>query len=619
MTILTGVTVVVIAYLLVIPLVTQLIASLRGPYLPFGVPTAQWGLDNYATLYGAGGDFVDVLRTTFLYVGGATLISGLIAWGLAWLVVRTDLPFRTLISALILVPYIIPPIVRAQSWVLMLAPETGLLNQLLRTFPLFAGESGPIDPFAFPTIVVVQGIVSVTFPFLLLVPIIQNMDGSLEEASRTSGASAWQTLRRVTLPVLLPGTLGIMLLSTILMLGSLEIPLLFGQQEGGDIFALRMWTLLRGNASELPKYGLAATYGVNFLVVTLVLFRLYLWVTRDARRRASITGKGYRPTRLAMGRWKWPVTALVLVYLLPTSILPGIALFWSAITPFAMPITLDNLLTETSLDAFGAVIRDGEFYASLVRTIIIAGAASTIAVGVATVAAWVVGRARTSLGTRSLDILASSSVAIPTVIVGFSSLLFYLVINRWVPLIGTIWVLILAYSYRMAVSYRVSYSAVLQISPELEESAAASGASRLSTFKRVVIPLLLPTTAAVWIQLFILAALEFTLPAFLATPETRPLSWYLFARLNPGAAQLYAPDQGAAMALIFTVLVFVFAYALRWAVNRRAVARTLTGAARGPVGSDPGTAGGGGGSAGVGPDDGAGATASRPVGSVGGW
>jgi iron(III) transport system permease protein len=582
MTVLTAVAIIAIAYLLVVPLVTQLLASFRGPYLPFGVPSAQWGLENYQTLYSSG-DFADVLVTTAAYVGGAVIISTLLAWSLAWLVVRTDLPARTLISVLVLLPYIIPPIVRAQSWVLMLAPQNGLFNQLLRTLPFFPGDSGPIDPFAFGTIIVVQGVVSVTFPFLLLVPIMQNMDGSLEEAARTSGAGALKTIRRITLPILFPATLGIVLLSTILMLGSLEIPLLFGAQEGGDIFALQMWTLLRGTSAELPKFGMAAAYGVNFLIVTLLIFQVYLWVTRGARRRASITGKGFRPTRLALGRWRWPVFALVLAFLVPTALLPGLALFWSAITPYAMSITLANLQEFGSLEAFGEVLVDPEFYKSFGRTLIIGAAAATIAVSLATIAAWVVSRARMSGGTRLLDILASSSIAIPTVIVGFSSFLFYLVINRWVPLIGTLLVLILAYSYRVSVSYRVSSSAVNQISPELEESAAASGASRLATFRRIVVPLLLPTSAAVWIQLFILCAHEFTLPAFLATPETRPLSWYLFARIDPGAAQLYAPNQGAAMALLFTLFVFIFAFGLRWLIGRRSFARTTVGAAR-PVG-----------------------------------
>jgi len=245
---------------------------------------------------------------------------------------------------------------------------------------------------------------------------------------------------------------------------------------------------------------------------------------------------------------------------------------------FAMVISVENLQRYATVDAFVAVLHDREFYASFGRTIVIAGASSTIAVLLAMVAAWVVARSRTTWGTRVLDMLASSSVAIPTVIVGFSTFLFYLVINRTIPLIGTLWILIFAYSYRISVSYRVGHAAVLQIDPSLEESAAASGASRLATFRRIVIPLLLPAMSAVWIQLFILGSHEFTLPAFLATPETRPLAWYLFSRINPGAAQLYDPSQGAAMALLFTVVVFALAFLLRYLVGRRLVARTTVGA-----------------------------------------
>jgi iron(III) transport system permease protein len=125
----------------------------------------------------------------------------------------------------------------------------------------------------------------------------------------------------------------------------------------------------------------------------------------------------------------------------------------------------------------------------------------------------------------------------------------------------------------VAVAYRTCYSAVLQINRELEEAAVASGASRLDTFRRVVLPLLLPTAAAVWIQLAVLGANEFTLAAFLATPESRPLSWYLYARINPQAAQLYAPAQGAAMAVIFTAFVLIAGYGLRFALNRTTLAR----------------------------------------------
>jgi iron(III) transport system permease protein len=580
MTIATALAVTAIIYLLVVPLATELISSFRGPYLPFGVPTAKWGIDNYQKLFSLAGGLPATVVATTAYVGGATIISVGLAWSLAWLVVRTDLRLRNVIAVLVLVPYIIPPIVRAQSYLLMLAPHSGLFNQLLRILPWWSGDTGPIDPFSFPALVVIQGFAAVTFPFLLLLPILQNMDGGLEEASRTAGGSPIQTFWRVTLPLLWPATFGIIILQVIILLGSLEIPLLFGQQQGGAIFSLRLWDLLHPNSGQLPQYGLAAAYGVVFLVATTLIFRGYLSATRHAGRRASITGKAFRPNRMALGGWRrWALVA-VLLYLVPTAVVPGIALTWAAITPHAMPLTYENLVEFGSLNAFRAVLVDPEFWASMGRTIVIAGGSATIAVTVATVAAYVVARGGPGKGMRVLDVIASSSLAIPAIIAGFASFLFYSVLNGTIPLLGTIWVLMLVYSYRIAVSYRVSHSAVLQISTELEESAATSGATRLTTFRRVVVPLVAPASAAVWIQLFVLGAHEFTLPAFLVTPQNRPLSWYLYAKIDPTAAQIYAPSEGAAMALLFTVFVLVVAFVLRFVVGRRSFARTTVGAAR---------------------------------------
>lgn len=580
MAIATALAVVAIIYLLVVPLATELIASFRGPYLPFGVPTAQWGIGNYQKLFSLTGGLPATIVATTAYVGGAAAISVGLAWALAWLVVRTDLRFRNVIAVLVLVPYIIPPIVRAQSYLLMLAPHSGLFNQMLRVFPWWAGETGPIDPFAFPSLIVIQGFAAVTFPFLLLLPILQNMDGGLEEASRTAGGSPVQTFRRVTLPLLWPATLGIIILQSILLLGSLEIPLLFGQAEGGAIFALRLWDLLTPNSGQLPQYGLAAAYGVVFLIATTLIFRAYVRATRHAGRRASITGKAFRPNRMALGRWRPWALVVVMLYLVPTAVVPAMALGWASITPHAMPLTWENLVQSGSLDSFRVVLVDPEFWTSLGRTVVIAGGSATIAVAVATIAAYVVARGGTRRGTRLLDIIASSSLAIPAIIAGFASFLFYSVINSTVPLLGTIWVLMLVYSYRIAVSYRVSHSAVLQINTELEESSAASGATRLMTLRRVVLPLIAPASAAVWIQLFVLGAHEFTLPAFLVTPDNRPLSWYLYAKIDPTAAQIYAPSQGAAMALLFTVFVLTFAFVLRLVVGRRSFARTTVGGAR---------------------------------------
>lgn len=561
----------VIFLLLAVPLIVQVITAFRGPFLPFGVPSARWTLENFVTLWQLREDFWAVLGATAVFVGGSTLLSLAMAFGLAWVTVRTDAPWRRFIGVLVVVPYIIPPIVKAQAYLLMLSPETGLLNQFLRLFPFMPDV--PINPYAFPTMVVIQALTNVTFPYLMIVPILTNMDGSLEESARVSGASWPATLRRVTLPMLWPGLLGVTVLTFILGLGSLEIPLLFGQDSGKNIFALKLWTLTGSRAGQLPQYGLAAAWGVVFLVITTIAFIIYLRATRNAERRASVTGKGFRPTTMALGAWRIPVLVVIAIFVILTAILPLLALLWSAITPFPLAFSFENLFTRTQFTSFGEVFGDPEFWASLGRTLIIAGGSATLACVAATVLAYGIARSKSTWRTRAMDLFASSSVAIPATIAGFAMFITFLVINPFIPLVGTLLALIIAYAYRVSIAYRSSYSATLQIKMELEEAALASGASRLESFRMVVTPLLLPTVFAVWIQMFILGTNEFTLPAFLATPGTRPLSVYMYAMINPRSAQVYAPDKGAAMALIFTLLVFAIGYGLQWLAAKRSIGR----------------------------------------------
>jgi iron(III) transport system permease protein len=569
MTVVTVVAVIAVGYLLVVPMVIQALTSVRGTYLPFGLPDIHWGLGNYHELYTEAGDFTATLRQTALFVGCASVIGFLIGGVLAWLVVRTDLPGRNVVAALAIVPFVLPPIVRAQAYQLMLAPSSGVLNQILRLAPWWNGNSGPINPFSFPAITVVEAMSNVPFTFWLLMPVLQNMDGVLEEAARTAGASWFQTLRRVTIPVLWPPALGVYMLSLMLMLGDLEIPLLFGQQSGNNIFSLRLWNLVTPPVGELPAYGVAAAYGMNFLVFMSVLFWFYLRVTRTATRKATVGGKAFRPSQLRLGRFRWPAAVLVACYLIPTALLPLVALLWSALTPYPLPLTWANLSDHVSFHSFSTVLGDGEFWHAAERTVIIAGLSATIAAAVATVLAYTAVRGHSRIIRQIIDIVGMSSIAIPATIAGFAAFIFYLVLNRYVPLSGTIWVLVLTYAYRLSVSYRTSYGAILQISPELEEAGAVNGGSRLAVFRRVTLPLVMPTVLSVWIQMFILGANEFTLAAFLSTPTSQPLSIYIYTNIDPKAAT-YHPAEGAAAALIFTVLVLVIGYGLRALVSRRA-------------------------------------------------
>ncbi|MEE8493890.1 MAG: iron ABC transporter permease [Nitrospirales bacterium] len=575
MTLITGSAVVLLLYLLIVPLAVQIFSAFRGPAtsLPFE-STASFTLSNIKDAYTSGGMKATIIDTSY-FVGGSVLVSLVIGFALAWLIERTDLPYRRMFFVLILMPAIMPGLVRAQAWLIMLAPKTGIFNQSIRwivpDWLIDFGGAGPINPFSFPGMILVQGLGGATFFFLLLSAVLRNMDGGLEEASATSGASPLQTLRRVTAPILLPGILAVVMLNVIITVGQFEVPLLFGIGAGANIFSLRIWLPICCGSFGLPEYGVAAAYALNFLAITYLLFILYSRLTRQANKFATVTGKGYRPTRLRLGRLKYVAYAGLFGYLTITFVIPLIVLLWASLFPFYFPMTWDNLANRASLDSYRVVLNDAQFWGGLWRTFVVASLSATIAVGLSMIIAWAVVRGGRGIVNRILDLFASSSVAIPATVAAFAFFMFYIVVGKWIPIYGTIWILVLAYSFRISVAYRNSYAGILQINRELEEASATSGASQLATFRRILLPLLLPHAMAAWLLLFLLGSHEFTIAVFLADADSNTLPVVLYNRLSSSGGGADSPPQAAAMGVMFTILVAALAFFVRWFVSRRGI------------------------------------------------
>ena len=331
-----------------------------------------------------------------------------------------------------------------------------------------------------------------------------------------------QTVRRVTLPILLPGMLAVLMLSVVITLGQFEVPLLFGVGAGAKIFSLRIWLALRSPLG-LPEYGLAAAYALHFMLLAYLLFFSYARLTRVANKYATVTGKGYRPSQMRLGGWNYAAWAGISLYLIVAFVFPLFTLVWASLFRYFAPITWDNLVSVATLDAYRTVISGSVFWPALARSFIVAASSATLAVILATFTAWLVVRGRENIASRTLDLLASSSVAVPSAVAAFGFLVFYLAIARWAPIFGTVWILVLAYSFRTTVAYRNSYAGILQMNRELEDASAASGASRLATFRRIIAPLLLPHMSVAWLLLFLLGMHEFTMAVFRTNSQTRTL------------------------------------------------------------------------------------------------
>lgn len=550
------------AYLLVVPMGVLLAAAFRGPpdFLPFE-RGATWTLGNLREVYTNPVLYDTIIPDTAIFVAGTVAVIFVIAFALAWLVERTDLGGREGWFALIVFPLLVPTQVLGIAWISLAGPNTGWANVLLRNVLGMQTASGPLNVFSMPGLIVCQALASVPFVFLLLGAALRSMNPALEEASATSGATPFTTFSRVTLRVLLPGILAPLILVVLITLEQFELPLIIGLPARINVFAYRiLWEL--NPSSGLPNYGAASAVALPFLVFAGILLVIYNRIIRRAESFVTVTGKAYRQRRFALGRWRWPAQLFAAAYVLAATVLPALVLAWTSVFGYAPPGVAR--LASFNLGAYRALFDDPRFLLGARNTLLVAtGSALTVTL-LGALIGWIV--TRSQMRVRSLlDWLSFMSVGVPSVIVGVAVMLLYLTLP--IGVYGTVAILLLAYSYRIATTTRLARAGLLQLHKELEEASAASGAQWLTTQWRIVVPLLLPALASGFILLFIVGVREFTLPLVLYSQDNVVLSvllWHLF--------QGGQTTQASALATLMVLLVLPFVFIARRFLAPRALA-----------------------------------------------
>ena len=554
-------------------LVMSIVQAFRPPAGNlFFEDSSFWGLSNFADVYTGSRVLQSTLIDTGIYTVGSVALAFVLGFTLAWLVERTNLPGRDIIFVVLLFPLMMPAIVTTLGWVLLLGQRVGLINIVVRTMlnwiPGVDITSGPFNLTTMYGMVVLQGFGSVTLMFIFISAALRGMDPALEEASRASGATFLQTVRKVTIPVIRPAVLGVIILSTILTIESFEVPLILSTGAKADILSTRIWELLTTGSGEDPLYGAVAAMGFHFMLLTYVMFFAYTRLTARAEQFATITGKGFRARRSDLGRWRWPVLAAVIVFLLLISFTPFAIMVYTSFLPVYIPPSFD-VIEKFTLNGYAELFDNKRFLGAVTNTVVVALVAPTISVLVALITAWMVVRARSAHALRvAVDLFTSSSLAIPAVVAAFAFFIFYLWINRivpsWLPLHGTIVVLILVYAFRMALAYRLQRAGVTQIARELEEVSATSGAGSITTFRRVLLPLVAPSIFGAWLILFLIAFREFTLAQVL-TAGSEP---FVISTLVYNLRSINF-DQASALSVLTVAFLFLFLVFLRVFVMKR--------------------------------------------------
>lgn len=369
-----------------------------------------------------------------------------------------------------------------------------------------------------------------------------------------SGASLRTVVWRITIPLARPALYAAILIMAVRTLEAFEVPALLGLPKGTWVFTSRIWQVLDNNIP--PAYGQAGAYAMSLLVLTSLGVLWHSRIAKRARAYQTVTGKGFRPRPMPLGAWRWPATLLIFVYFVVAVVLPLLVLAYASTQRFYSPPTRETL-SHMTLQNYSSVLHDDLARTALKNSLILGVGTATAVMLFMAVAAWVVVRTRLP-GRWLLDNLSFLPLAIPGLVLGVAILFVYL--RTSLPVYGTLWILFIAYFTRyMPYGMRYATTSMYQLGRELEESATMSGAGWLQTFRRIVLPLLIPGLLAGWIYILVVSLRELGSSILLYSPGKEVLSIVIWERYQNGEL----PQLAALGVLMVGGLVVLVALAYR--------------------------------------------------------
>ncbi len=464
---------------------------------------------------------------------------------------RTNTPFKRLFYGLSIIPLIIPSILFTVAWILLASPKIGILNLVLKDFVGF--EHHVFDIYTLWGMIWVDGLHYSPMAFLLMSAALRAMDPALEESAMMSGASVLQVAWRITLKLSWPAVFATILILFVRAIESFEVPALLGLPVGIEVFTSSIYQAVHRYPSQV---GLASAYAMTLLLITAVGVYFQSRLSSRGSKYATMTGKGFRPRQIDLGRWRYLTAAIFIVYFLLIVVLPFSVLLWSSFQKF-YTVPSWKALHNLTLDPYRFIITYPSLVTSVWNSLLLSVGTATIVMLMTSVICWIVVKTKLR-GRWLLDGVASLPLVYPGLVLGLAIMIFYL--NVDIGVYGTIWILFIAYVTRfMPYGLRYNTTSMLQIHKELEESAAMSGASWGTTFWRVILPLLKPGLVAGFIYVMIVSIRELSSSILLYSPGTEVVSvviWELWE--NGQYVEL------SALGVMFILALFVLVMLAQW-------------------------------------------------------
>ena len=532
----------IVGFLTVCPVVMLILGSFTKGLGAFG----SFTLEKYVKAY-ADPAFADILVNTAVFTIGSAVVATVLALFLAYLNTRTNIPFKFMFRIISLIPMMVPHILFAVSWVLLLNPSNGMINLFLRQ--VLGMDGVALSIYTMQGMILVEGLLDLPIAYLVIAPAMSAFDVSLEESSKVCGASNLRTLTKVTLPVLRPAILAAMTLVIVRSLASFAVPSVIGMPGRIYVLATHIYRVVAtGFATD---YGLAAAVGMSALVASITLIFLYRHLTREGEKYVTISSRGYRPAVIDLKKAKYPLFGIVALLSFVLIVLPVLVLFYTSLVPYSM-VPSTKAFAMMSWKHWIAVLKDPISLLSLKNSLYLGVGGATLGIVLSFFVAYVIVKVRTK-ASGVLESLSFLSFSFPGIVVGIGFMWFFV----QTPLYATIWALLIGYiATYLPYGIRPLTSAFVQIHSNLEESSRVCGGGPLYTMRRIVIPLLIPGIVSGWILMATMFVRELSLSVVLSRPGTEVLAVQIFRFAEDGLwGRLSA--LGILMIFISTTLVII--------------------------------------------------------------
>jgi iron(III) transport system permease protein len=508
---------VVIAYLSLSPTLMLFYGSFLSK--PLGVP-GTFTLKHYVRAYSDPVTY-QLLLNSFIFAAGSSVLATSLATVVAWITVRTNAPLRKIFQLTAIVPNIFPPVMLAVAWGALLSPRTGLLNRL--AMQLFGLAEAPLNIYSLWGMIFVEGLITTPLAFLIVSASLHSMDPSLEESARVAGSTNLQIARRITLPIVRPALLASLTLNFVRAIESFDTPAIIALPARIEVFTTKIYREAIG--AFPPNQNIAATYAVSLLLISMVFVYLYRRLTSRSERYVTVTGRGYRPMIIELGKWRYAASAVAALILFLIVVLPfAVLLFVSLVSYLHVPGAKTwELLT---LDHYRSNLTDSRTYRALQNSLVLAIGGATLCMLLASVTAYLTTKTKAA-GRSIIEALTFIPWAFPGTALAIGLLWTYVYVP--LPIYGTLWILLIGYITRfLPYGLRTMTSTVVQVHDDLPDASLTCGAGFWATFRRIILPLLRPGFIAGWIILATIYLREFSTSIFLYSPGSEPVGPLLY-------------------------------------------------------------------------------------------